>query len=413
MSNPDRDRGGAFDRALGDALSGGDRRPAAGDPCLDVETLAAWLDDGLDAHARAGAERHVADCARCQALLAAIARTAPVEERGPASWRVHSVMWLVPLAAAALVVLVVLPVIQPRKREVSGSAPTAHAENRTVPPPVAQPPASSAFADEKKTATDAVMKRNAHDTPRTQAAAAENQKQLDALAARAEPKSKTAAPAAKDERADAAAAAASPPPAPPAPAPVGAPAPPPAAPVGAAAPQKPAAEAAQTANAASAAGAMRQLQQSADAAKASPSQAAQTAQSRLRDADRFALAMRPSTAAILVVSPNPAVRWMILPNGAVQRTVDSAATWQPQQTGVTSRLAAGSAPSPTVCWLVGELGVVLVTVDGTTWQRVPGPAPADLIAVRASDAKTATVETADHRLFSTADRGATWSVVAR
>jgi photosystem II stability/assembly factor-like uncharacterized protein len=62
-------------------------------------------------------------------------------------------------------------------------------------------------------------------------------------------------------------------------------------------------------------------------------------------------------------------------------------------------LTAGSSPSRDVCWIVGRAGIVLVTTDGATWQRRPIPEAADLTVVRAIDARTATVITADGRQF--------------
>jgi photosystem II stability/assembly factor-like uncharacterized protein len=52
---------------------------------------------------------------------------------------------------------------------------------------------------------------------------------------------------------------------------------------------------------------------------------------------------------------------------------------------------------------------VLLSVDGTTWQARSFPETADLVAVQAADARTATVTTSDGRRFSTTDGGATWS----
>ena len=69
-----------------------------GNACLDPETLAAWADDGLDARERAAAEAHAADCSRCQALLAAMIRTAePAADAAP-WWRLPAMKWLVPLS---------------------------------------------------------------------------------------------------------------------------------------------------------------------------------------------------------------------------------------------------------------------------------------------------------------------------
>jgi photosystem II stability/assembly factor-like uncharacterized protein len=73
------------------------------------------------------------------------------------------------------------------------------------------------------------------------------------------------------------------------------------------------------------------------------------------------------------------------------------------------RLVAGASPAPAVCWLVGTMGTVLLSTDGTSWQRVPLSDPtASLVGVRATDAKSATVTASDGRTFTTTDGGATW-----
>ena len=111
----------------------------------------------------------------------------------------------------------------------------------------------------------------------------------------------------------------------------------------------------------------------------------------------------------VIVSSNPASRWRIVRDGGVQRTSDGGATWDLQQTGVSETLSAGASPSRSVCWLVGPHGIVLVSADGRTWQRVPFPEHVDLTVVSAVDDQSATVTTADGRRFTTADRGRTWS----
>jgi hypothetical protein len=78
----------------------------ASDACLDAETLAAWIDDGLDPAAVAQAEAHVSSCARCQALVGGMARGAP---EVPVSGHLRSSFWrwwLAPVAAAAAATLV-------------------------------------------------------------------------------------------------------------------------------------------------------------------------------------------------------------------------------------------------------------------------------------------------------------------
>src|SRR5450759_3700493 len=74
-------------------------------PCLDSETIAAWADDSLTAGERAAAEAHAADCARCQAVLAAMVRMAAAPPSA-AWWRRGSTLGLlVPLSAASATVI--------------------------------------------------------------------------------------------------------------------------------------------------------------------------------------------------------------------------------------------------------------------------------------------------------------------
>ena len=82
------------------------RGPADPSPeCLDAETVAAWADDTLGRDERRAAEAHAADCGRCQALVAAMAQTAP-PAAGRSWWRAPVMGWLVPLTAAAAALLV-------------------------------------------------------------------------------------------------------------------------------------------------------------------------------------------------------------------------------------------------------------------------------------------------------------------
>ncbi len=111
----------------------------------------------------------------------------------------------------------------------------------------------------------------------------------------------------------------------------------------------------------------------------------------------------------VVVSSNPATRFRLLRGGGVQRSADGGATWRTEFTGATDTLVAGSSPSPSVCWLVGPSGTVLLSTDGRSWRRVTFPETVDLRAVTAADADNATVTTADGRVFVTADGGQTWS----
>jgi hypothetical protein len=109
-----------------------------------------------------------------------------------------------------------------------------------------------------------------------------------------------------------------------------------------------------------------------------------------------------------IVSPDRNIRWQILPGGGVERSIDGGASWQMQLTGAAVTLTGGAAPTPTICWLVGPGGIVVVSTDGRTWQRVAFPESVDLVAIRASDGTNATVTASDGRTFTTTDGGRTW-----
>jgi len=145
----------------------------------------------------------------------------------------------------------------------------------------------------------------------------------------------------------------------------------------------------------------------AEAAGAAPNATESVQLRRERAAPAQALA-KTSAAAPDIVSPDHAVRWRIRTAGSVDRSTDGGLTWQAQTTGVATPLVSGAAPSPAICWVVGRGGVVLRSTDGATWQRVGLSDAIDLIAIRASDAMTATVTAADGRRFTTGDGGKTW-----
>ena len=109
-----------------------------------------------------------------------------------------------------------------------------------------------------------------------------------------------------------------------------------------------------------------------------------------------------------IQSPDGNVRWR-LDGATVSRTSNGGATWSEQFTGTATTLTAGFSPSPTICWVVGRRGVVLLSTDSQTWRRLEFPDPAaDLVRVTATDSTAATVHTLDGRVFRTADGGRTW-----
>jgi photosystem II stability/assembly factor-like uncharacterized protein len=111
---------------------------------------------------------------------------------------------------------------------------------------------------------------------------------------------------------------------------------------------------------------------------------------------------------ILVRSPDRLTQWRITAPGVVQRTADNGATWDAQPTGQTLPITAGSAPSTTVCWLVGRRGLVLLSADGRTWRRVEFPETVDLVAIAAADESTATITAAGGRTWTTRNGGRGW-----
>jgi photosystem II stability/assembly factor-like uncharacterized protein len=133
-----------------------------------------------------------------------------------------------------------------------------------------------------------------------------------------------------------------------------------------------------------------------------------TASSAVAAPEMLSARARAESGNTMIVSSNPGSRWRIVPDGAVQRSSDGGSTWQTQQTGVSVTLIAGASPSPSVCWLVGPAGIVLLSADGRSWRRVAFPEETDLVKVEATDDKTATVASLDGRAFTTDDGGVTW-----
>lgn len=87
-----------MDRLLRRALTA--ERPVSG-VCPDGELLAAWIDRALSATEAAAVDTHLASCARCQAIVAGVARSAPEPSSTSAWWSRWQLRWLVPVAAAA------------------------------------------------------------------------------------------------------------------------------------------------------------------------------------------------------------------------------------------------------------------------------------------------------------------------
>jgi hypothetical protein len=351
------------DRLLRETLLARTATSASAD-CLDADTVASWADEALTPRERLAVEAHAADCPRCRALLAALARATP--PAAPRSWwRLPRGAWVAPLAAAAAAAIVVWMIV-PRRPSV---LPVDRAASGHLVPAEPAPPAAGAPREgrQEPALIDPIVA--AKPAERADSARASGDlRQGDRL--------KNTGPASsRTETLDAA---------------VSAPASP-AIPLGGAAFGAQERSAASSTESAS-------MARAASRAAAAPPVAAQQATSL------DALRRQP-----VIVSSSSASRWRILPGGAVQHSTDGGSTWEVQSTGVAVTLAAGVSPSPSICWLVGPGGVVLLSTDGRSWQRRAFPEAADLASVSATDDKAATVTTSDGRTFSTNDGGRTWA----
>jgi hypothetical protein len=340
--------------------------------CVDAGALAAWADDTMTRTERAIVETHAAGCARCLALLAAMARTEP-PPIAPPWWRRSPIGWLLPLAAATagLVVVVRLAVLEQRSTaSLPDAVPAAAAPPSVNLPQVVRAPAQPPETSAGSRASSPLRRHK----PQPVASVA-------GRAALAAPEPSAAdTPTAKP--------AAAPPP----------PAPPPAA----ATPAPPAATPAAAPSARAAATVAGGGQLAGGRGGGAGGGRAFAAQDAMKTTAQAA-----APAPIVIASPDPDSRWRIV-GGTVEHTADGGATWQPQSIAVATPIRAGGAPAARVCWVVGGAGVVLRTTDGTTWTRIPFPEPSDLVAIQASDASHVVVTTADGRRFTTNDAGATW-----
>lgn len=349
--NTDANRDQPIDSLLRRVLT--ERADAAASPaCLDAETLAAWADGGLSESDLATAEAHAAECARCQAMLAALTKAAEAPAASRAWWRRSNLGWLVPLAAGATAILVWVAIPDrtaptPVSRQVAESSPSDRlsADSKSVPSPdtPAAPPVQDRPRRAPAAAAPPAFPQPDVKSSAQEARAKDERDTQPATAALSEP-------AAAESRLD-----------------------------NVAAPQA-AASAARTAG-------LRATQK--EAAAAAPAEAVGGIQE--------------------TASADVAVRWRARPAGVVQRSPDRGATWETLPTGVTADLVASSSPSASVCWVVGRGGTVLLTVDGRRFQRLPFPEAGDVVAVRATDRRSAIVTMADGRTFRTDNGGMAWT----
>jgi len=328
--------------------------------CLDAETLAAWVDGGLDRHQAALTEAHLSNCGQCQELLAALARALPPaagqDRNGALDWR----WWLVPLTAAAAAGLWM---VVPAQLDVTSSSEPAAEFAQAVPPepipvtvpaPAPAPPATAAPAPEPpRQEPAAAIERPREEEQRKQAPEPAAQVAADRAARTSPPPAPAAAaPPTTATRSGAVAESMA----------VAVPSPPPAPPSVAALPPV-------AASAPAAAPAAVTLGQ--------------------------------------VVSPDSRFRWRYSAAG-LDRTTDGGATWEQVSEAIGRFVTAGTAPSATVCWLVARGGGVFVTDDGRNFFRARFPEIINLVGITATSRAAAVVTADDGRTFVTSDGGVTW-----
>lgn len=401
MTDPvDRDR--QVEHLLRQSMPAG--RPVSS-PCLDAERLAAWSTGGLRREEAATVERHLADCADCQAMLAAFVESEPVPSVAAAPfWQRWSMRWLVPVAAASAAVLVWAVATREHADVVEPSTTMARAEPGNQPPVEVSPFASAPVAQSAiEAAPPPVMPEAAVPSPAVPAPSAstadlESREMMTAAPA-------PGATAARQEvaRAEQAKAAA--------------PAPPPRPPSELVA--EGAASARLRAEPPPASAMPTAPLSSPPAPTAAPGVVGQRVgglgQNNVMMDGFTAIDMSMPAHARAGVSPvqfsssvQLGVRWRIDPDGLIERSSDRGQTWTRVVLEPPTRITAGSAPAANTAWIVGRDGGVFRSTDGMTFMRRPFPASVDLATVVAQDAARATVTTEDGRAFSTADGGETW-----
>jgi hypothetical protein len=325
---------------------------------LDAETVAAWMDGGLDATSLAAAEAHASNCDRCQALLATVAKTIPERETKSVFhlWK----WWLAPIAATAAAVTLWIVVPQDPMRPASVAPDTELAQKASEPAPSAQsvpPPAAVAEAPAKPVSPAPADARFAGSRRNVPASRSDEAKAVESGAKLADAQANTperTPPRDRQEKREA------------------------------------------------------NLERAA-AAPAEPSSALPSAPAAAAaDNTLGAVAqLRKQTSRVEFVSPDPRFRWRVTGN-TIEHTQDGGRDWIPVRLTVNELVTAGSAPAPLVCWVVGRRGLVLLATDGTNFTPLPFPERVDLTSITAADARRATVTTADGRTFHTENSGRNW-----
>ncbi len=366
-----------FESALAESLR---RQQGAGDDCPDAGWLAAFWDQSLAPEERVRFEAHAAQCTRCQASLAALARTADVGDQLAPETTAHGLAWLLdwrwvaPVATVAVVMLAVW-VIEPgsgspteRPEPAQEAAELANRETRAR--TQNESADSQARRDDVSVAPTATEERSAasaqdvsQDAPnaetpadRLRVARRENTiPDTDALrldeSDRLEQQSDTATAAARDDV---------------------------------------------------------QRQAETERPEAAADQRAVEALASRGVTVSETTSVADAGATVVIASPTASVVWRLPGSGVIEQSTDGGSTWVAQLSDEAIELTAGSAPTASVCWVVGRAGLILRAIDGRTWERRPSPVVADFVAIEAADALTATVTASDGTRYRTSDAGETW-----
>jgi hypothetical protein len=349
---PERDRDQSVEHVLRHVLSGDGSVPRGA--CLDGETVAAWTTGSLRPAEVSAVEQHVADCARCQALMAALVRTTPASPAPESLWKRWRIAWVVPVATAATAAAlwVALPGSGPIPLESQQKvAATPSEELRAAAPPAVAPvapaPSAALLAPTPPSAPLQEGARTLADNELRERSDADLRERPDAADERAgfSPSITARSEAAVDQQA-------------PAPAPL-----------------------AETV----------EIDKSTIAGNSAPR----------------AFAARQAASPLEIVAPGGSARWRITNGQRVEWSASNAGEWTPASIGE-GTFAAGSAPSPSVCWIVGRGGAIYLTTNGTRFVRIAFPEMVDLVAITSNDDRNAIVTAADGRAWVTSDQGRTW-----
>ena len=380
--NPVDKNNSPFDAILRGAMS---QTPNAVSPeCPDAAMLAAYYDRSVNAAERARLENHIADCARCQMQLAAIAHSdAVASDTRPArrlvttlrGWRI-----VTPALAAAAALIVTILTIRPHgeeSREVKLAALSKRDTADKLAPAAQRPEAPPTPTAPEAPNTATFGGGLAMNEPR--AARARESEPASGTAASAKALAKQKMPETKRNRMAAAGSS------------IGTTSSRPGVPIAAA--ESP-----------TVAKKSDELTATVPAAPVAAPPAAATG-TRLPGTANVYVGVPFALASIS--SPDRTNTWIVGKNGKIVMR-DARGNPHAQSSGVTTDLTAGAAVSSQVCWVVGRSGTIVRTIDGEHWKLVPSPTRDNLVSVAADSADDAIVTVAGGQSFATSDGGRSW-----